>query len=125
MDAPPIPARPGLLERLFRLSEHGTNVRTEVLAGVTTLLTMAYIVLINPSILAEAGMPEGAVFVATGLVTARLMPFTYSIATSVSFGFITHAVLNLLSGRAREAKPVVWVIAAMFLFKFIETGGAH
>ena len=58
-------------------------------------------------------------------VTALLMPFTYSIATGVSFGFITYAVLKLLSGRAREVKPVVWVIAAVFLFKFVETGGAH
>lgn len=58
-------------------------------------------------------------------VTALLMPFTYSIATGVSFGFITYAVLKLLSGRAREVKPVVWVIAALFLAKFIATGGAH
>ncbi|MEH3145797.1 MAG: NCS2 family permease [Methylobacterium frigidaeris] len=58
-------------------------------------------------------------------VTALLMPFTYSIATGVSFGFITYAVLKLLAGRAREVKPVVWVIAAVFLYKFIETGGAH
>ncbi|MHB2209327.1 NCS2 family permease [Methylobacterium sp. CM6257] len=58
-------------------------------------------------------------------VTALLMPFTYSIATGVSFGFITYAVLKLLSGRGRDVKPVVWVIAGLFLFKFIETGGAH
>ncbi|MCJ2094273.1 NCS2 family permease [Methylobacterium sp. J-072] len=58
-------------------------------------------------------------------VTAVLMPFTYSIATGVSFGFITYALLKLLTGRARDVKPVVWVIAAVFLFKFVETGGAH
>ncbi|MDP4006313.1 NCS2 family permease [Methylobacterium sp. NEAU K] len=58
-------------------------------------------------------------------VTALLMPFTYSIATGVSFGFITYAVLKLLTGRAREVKPVVWVIAAVFLFKFVATGSAH
>ncbi|WP_449411598.1 NCS2 family permease [Methylobacterium komagatae] len=70
MDATPPPARSGFLERTFRLSEHGTTIRTEVLAGLTTFLTMAYIVFINPSILAEAGMPKGAVFVATCLVAA-------------------------------------------------------
>ncbi len=70
MDAPRHPVRPGLLERVFRLSEHGTDVRTEVLAGLTTFLTMAYIVFVNPSILAEAGMPKGAVFVATCCVAA-------------------------------------------------------
>jgi adenine/guanine/hypoxanthine permease len=58
-------------------------------------------------------------------VTALLMPFTYSIATGVSCGFITYAALKLLTGRAREVKPVVWVIAAIFLFKFVFVGGAH
>ncbi|ACL59523.1 NCS2 family permease [Methylobacterium nodulans] len=58
-------------------------------------------------------------------VTALLMPFTYSIANGVSFGFITYAALKLLTGRAREVKPIVWVIAAVFLFKFVEAGGAH
>jgi AGZA family xanthine/uracil permease-like MFS transporter len=58
-------------------------------------------------------------------VTALLMPFTYSIATGVAFGFITYAALKLLTGRAREVKPVVWVIAALFLFKFVETGSGH
>ena len=58
-------------------------------------------------------------------VTALLMPFTYSIATGVSCGFITYAVLKLFAGRAREVKPVVWVIAAIFLFKFVAVGGAH
>ncbi|MGY2047405.1 NCS2 family permease [Methylobacterium sp. JK268] len=61
---------PCLLERLFALREHGTDPRTELLAGLTTFLTMAYIVFINPSILGDAGMPKGAVFVATCLVAA-------------------------------------------------------
>ncbi len=61
------PAAGGGLEGYFRLTEHGTTVRTEVLAGVTTFLTMAYIVFVNPSILAAAGMPQGPVFVATCL----------------------------------------------------------
>ena len=45
------------IERLFKLEEHGTTVRTELVAGLTTFLTMAYIVFVNPSILADAGMP--------------------------------------------------------------------
>jgi len=56
-----------MLERLFGLSAHGTNVRTELLAGVTTFLTMAYIVVVNPAILGEAGMPVAAVAAATCL----------------------------------------------------------
>ena len=59
--------RATMLERLFRLSEHGTTVRTEVLAGATTFLTMVYIVVVNPAIMGDAGMPVGAVAVATCL----------------------------------------------------------
>jgi AGZA family xanthine/uracil permease-like MFS transporter len=59
-----------MLERIFALKEHGTNVRTEILAGVTTFVTMAYIIFINPIILGDAGMPQGAVFVATCVVAA-------------------------------------------------------
>ena len=60
----------GLLERKFGLARNGTDVRTEVVAGITTFLTMAYIVFVNPAILANAGMDKGAVFVATCLAAA-------------------------------------------------------
>ncbi len=58
------------LERQFGLSQRGTDVRTEVTAGATTFLTMAYIAFVNPQILADAGMPFEAVFVATCLAAA-------------------------------------------------------
>jgi len=58
------------LERFFKLRQHGTNVRTEAMAGVTTFLAMAYIVFVNPGILGDAGMDTGAVFVATCLAAA-------------------------------------------------------
>src|SRR6185503_10006552 len=54
-----------MLERLFRLSQHGTNVRTEVTGGVTTFITMAYIIVVNPAILSFAGIPTGPSTVAT------------------------------------------------------------
>lgn len=57
----------GRLDRWFGLTAHGTTVKTEVVAGATTFLTMAYILFVNPSILAAAGMPEGPVFVATAV----------------------------------------------------------
>ncbi|WP_082219329.1 MULTISPECIES: NCS2 family permease [unclassified Massilia] len=59
-----------ITEKLFKLRENGTNVRTEVVAGLTTFLTMAYIIFVNPSILSEAGVPRDAVFVATCLAAA-------------------------------------------------------
>ena len=59
-----------MLERFFGLAERGADVRTEVTAGVTTFLTMAYIAFVNPQILSDAGMPFDAVFVATCLAAA-------------------------------------------------------
>ena len=66
----PNPASENMLERLFKLSENKTTFRTEVLAGVTTFLTMCYIIIVNPMILSETGMDHGAVFVATCLAAA-------------------------------------------------------
>src|SRR5438094_4170101 len=54
-----------LLDRFFRLRERGTSVRTEILGGVTTFITMAYIIVVNPAILKEAGIPPGPSTVAT------------------------------------------------------------
>ncbi len=56
-----------MLEQFFKLSEHKTDVKTEVLAGITTFMTMAYILAVNPDILSAAGMDVGAVFTATAL----------------------------------------------------------
>ncbi|MBP0599350.1 NCS2 family permease [Herbaspirillum sp. LeCh32-8] len=58
------------LDKYFKLSENGTTVRTELLAGLTTFLTMAYIIFVNPSILGDAGMPKDSVFVATCVAAA-------------------------------------------------------
>ncbi|WP_280549530.1 NCS2 family permease [Halomonas sp. 11-S5] len=59
-----------LIDNQFKLAEHNTDVKTEVIAGITTFLTMAYIIFVNPSILSQAGMDYGAVFVATCLAAA-------------------------------------------------------
>ncbi|OKP03599.1 NCS2 family permease [Xenorhabdus eapokensis] len=62
--------RQSLFQRVFKLREHGTTVRTEIIAGLTTFLTMVYIVFVNPQILAVAGMDIKAVFVTTCLIAA-------------------------------------------------------
>jgi len=59
-----------IVEKLFKLKEAGSDVRTEVVAGMTTFLTMAYIIFVNPAILGDAGLPKEAVFVATCLAAA-------------------------------------------------------
>ena len=62
-------ANQGFLEKIFHLSENRTDVRTEVIAGITTFMTMAYILAVNPNILSETGMDRGAVFTATALAS--------------------------------------------------------
>ncbi len=59
-----------MLEKFFKLKEHGTDVKTEIIAGISTFLTMAYIIAVNPGILSKAGMDFGSVFVATCIAAA-------------------------------------------------------
>ena len=54
-----------MTEKLFRLGDHGTDVKTEVMAGITTFMTMAYILAVNPNVLSQAGMDPSAVLLAT------------------------------------------------------------
>ncbi len=71
---------PSILEKTFKLKEHSTHLRTEMVAGITTFMTMAYILAVNPQILSETGMDRGAVFTATILasVTAMLIMALYA-----------------------------------------------
>lgn len=91
----------GLLEKVFKLNENNTNVKTEVLAGITTFMTIAYILVVNPTILGEAGMDKGAVFTATAIASAIgciIMGFlaNYPIILAPSMGinaFFTYTVV--------------------------------
>ncbi len=58
------------MENYFKLKENGTTFKTEILAGITTFMTMAYILVVNPGILSQGGMDFGAVFTATALSAA-------------------------------------------------------
>lgn len=58
-----------MLEKMFKLKEHNTDMRTEIIAGITTFMTMAYILAVNPNILSAAGMDRGAVFTATAVAS--------------------------------------------------------
>jgi adenine/guanine/hypoxanthine permease len=57
------------------------------------------------------------------VITALVMPFTYSIANGLALGFISYAGLKLLTGRMKDVSVVIWIIAAIFLFKIIYLGG--
>ena len=77
------------MEQFFKLKEHGTTVKTELAAGLTTFMTMAYILAVNPSILSASGMDAGAIFTATALASAIasfLMAFLANLPFVLSAG---------------------------------------
>lgn len=93
-----------MLDNFFKLREHGTDVKTEILAGITTFMTMAYILAVNPSILAGAGMDQGAVFTATALASiigtlmmALLANYPFALAPGMGLNayFAYTVVLNM------------------------------
>ena len=82
-----------MLEKLFKLKENKTDVRTEILAGITTFMTMAYILAVNPSILSAAGMDHGAVFTATA-IAACLGTFCMALFANYPFALAPGMGLN-------------------------------
>lgn len=111
-----------MLERLFQLKAHNTTVRTEMLAGLTTFLTMAYILFVNPNILAETGMDKGAVFVATCLAAAigsAIMGLVanYPIALAPGMGlnaFFTYTVVLTMGHTWQVALGAVFLSGVIF-----------
>ncbi len=112
-----------MLERLFDLRGHGTTVRTEVLAGLTTFLTMAYIVVVNPAILGAAGMPVAAVAVATclasgiGCILMGLLS-NYPLALAPGMGlnaYFTYTVVKGMGLPWQTALGCVFISGVAFL----------
>lgn len=112
-----------MLQRYFELDRYETTVRTEILAGVTTFMTMAYIIFVNPQILADAGMDRGAVFVATCLAAAlasALMGLyaNYPIALAPGMGlnaYFTYGVVLGMGHSWETALGAVFLSGILFL----------
>jgi AGZA family xanthine/uracil permease-like MFS transporter len=112
-----------MLESFFKLKEHGTDVRTEVIAGFTTFLTMAYIVFVNPSILALTGMDFNAVFVATCLAAAMgtaimALVANYPIALAPGMGLNAYFTFTVVQGVGvpwQTALGAVFISGIIFL----------
>jgi AGZA family xanthine/uracil permease-like MFS transporter len=110
------------LERYFGLSQQGTDIRTEFIAGVTTFLTMVYIVFVNPIILGKAGMDQGAVFVATcvaAAVSTLVMAFyaNYPIALAPGMGinaFFAFTVVLTYKYTWQQALAAVFCSGVLF-----------
>jgi len=112
-----------LLESFFKLKEHGTDVRTEVIAGFTTFLTMAYIVIVNPAILSLTGMDFNAVFVATCLAAAlgtgiMALVANYPIALAPGMGLNAYFTFTVVQGIGvpwQAALGAVFISGIVFL----------
>jgi len=105
-----------MLERIFKLNEHNTNVKTEIVAGITTFMTMAYILAVNPSILSDAGMDANAVLIATCLASfigtvcmafMANMPF----ALSAGMGLNAYLAYTVVGGQG-----ISWQVALFAVF---------
>ena len=113
-----------MFERLFKLSEHGTNIKTEVVAGITTFLTMSYIVIVNPNILSTTGMDHGAIFVATclaavigTLVMALVANWPIGMAPGMGLNaFFAFTVVAALGYSWQQALGAVFISGVIFLF---------
>jgi AGZA family xanthine/uracil permease-like MFS transporter len=112
-----------MLEKLFGLAAHGTTARREVVAGATTFLTMAYIMFVNPKILAAAGLDPGAVFVATCLAAAfatALMGLYANLPVALAPGmgmnaYFAFTVVPALGGDWRLALGCVFLSGVLFV----------
>jgi len=111
------------LTSFFKLNERKTTVRTEVMAGITTFLSMAYILFVNPSILAAAGMPEPSVFVATALaaIVATLIMGLYAnypVAQAPGMGmnaFFAYTISGQLGYSFQEALFIIFCSGLIFM----------
>lgn len=112
------------MERYFDLAAKGTSIRTEVIAGITTFLTMAYIIFVNPDILATTGMDRNAVFVATCLAAAvgsLIMGFwaNWPIGMAPGMGlnaFFAFTVVGMMGFTWQQALGAVFISGLIFLF---------
>ena len=111
------------LEKVFHLKEHNTDVKTEILAGITTFMTMAYILAVNPSILAESGMDRGAVFTATALAAfiatclmALLSNYPFVLAPGMGLNaYFAYTVVLGMGYSWQEALAAVFLEGIIFI----------
>ena len=112
-----------LLQKVFKLEQHNTDTKTEVMAGITTFMTMAYILVVNPSILSQTGMDQGAVFVATALSAAIATFFmgimaNYPIALAPGMGlnvFFANTIVLQMGYSWKFALMAVFIEGIIFI----------
>jgi len=113
----------GFLDRVFKLKENNTDPKTEVIAGFTTFLTMAYIIFVNPSILSEAGMPFNGVFIATiagiilgTLAMALLTNYPFALASGMGLNaFFAYSVVIGMGVSWQTALGIIFLEGIIFI----------
>lgn len=116
-------AEVSFFEKTFKLNKHGTNVKTEIMAGITTFMTMSYILAVNPAILSESGMDYGAVFSATiiaSVIAMVLMAFYANLPFGLSAGmglnaFFTYTVVGQMGKSWEFALTAVFLEGIIFI----------
>lgn len=113
----------GFLEKQFKLREHGTDAKTEILAGITTFMTMAYILAVNPGMLSDTGMDIGGVFTATAVssaiacfMMALLANYPFALAPGMGLNaFFTYSVVFRMSRSWQFALTAVFIEGIIFI----------
>ncbi|WP_297788937.1 NCS2 family permease [uncultured Anaerococcus sp.] len=116
-------AENSFFEKAFKLKKHGTDTRTEIMAGITTFMTMSYILAVNPQILSEAGMDYGAVFTGTiiaSVIAMLIMAFYANLPFGLSAGmglnaFFTYTVVMQMGKSWQFALTAVFLEGIIFL----------
>lgn len=113
----------GFLERKFKLKEHGTDIQTEVMAGITTFMTMGYILAVNPEMLSQTGMDKGGVFTATAisavvatLLMALLANYPFALAPGMGLNaFFTYTIFFEMGHSWQFALTAVFLEGIIFM----------
>jgi len=112
------------MEKFFELRERGTDIKTEIMAGITTFMTMAYILAVNPIILGASGMDTGAIFTATALASAFAtfimallanMPFVLSAGMGLN-AYFAYTVVIGMGYTWQQALAAIFVEGVIFIF---------
>ena len=115
------------LEKIFHLKENKTDVKTEVIAGVTTFMTMAYILAVNPSVLSACGMDSGAVFTATALAAliatvmmAAFANYPFVLAPGMGLNaYFAYTVVLQMGYSWQTALAAVFIEGIVFIYSFV------
>lgn len=111
-----------MLEKIFKLSKFKTTPKIEIIAGITTFMTMGYILIVNPDILSATGMDKGAIFTATALsafIATMIMALYANKPFALASGMVSYVLLKFLTGKGKNVTVIGYIVAVLFILKYI------